>query len=92
MNENKLQKKEPVYRPPVNKFQIYGILVCGLIMILIGIYLTSINVELSGYSNRKQFHITGPATTCLGIAILIFPFYILIKQYKEKKKFDRNIF
>jgi hypothetical protein len=91
MQNINLNKKKPTYYPQVRKFPIYGLVVCGIILILVGVYFQLNYIELSG-DNGEPFRINGPASICFGIAILVFPIYILIKQYREKQSFDRDIF
>ena len=71
MRENDKTKKEPIYNPPIQAFPLYGLIVCGLIMILIGLYMKFINLELLGYSDGENFHITGTAAVSLGFALLV---------------------
>jgi hypothetical protein len=92
INDNITNKQEPIYHPPIHAFPIYGLVVCAVILILIGIYLQINDMELSGKNDGEAFLINGPATICFGVSILVFPIYFLITQYREKKKFDRNIF
>ncbi len=93
MYESELKKKEPTYRPPVKAFSIYGLVVCGAILVIVGIYLqlNKISILGEGYT-RGSYGINGPSIIVLGTLILVFPIYTLIKQHKEKKKFDNNIF
>jgi hypothetical protein len=86
------KKKETTYYPPIHSFPLIGMLVCGIILIFIGIYLHVNNIELQGNRGEDTFRINGPATICFGIATLIYPIYVLIKQYQENKSFDNNIF
>jgi hypothetical protein len=90
INDNITSKQEPIYHPPIHAFPIYGLVVCAVILILIGIYLQINNMELSGKNDGEAFLINGPATMCFGISILVFPIYTLIKQYREKKKLQIN--
>jgi hypothetical protein len=92
MNENITEKEERLYHPPIHAFPIYGLIVCGIILILIGLYLHINDIVPSGNNEEGPFLINGPATICFGVSILVFPIYTLINQYREKKKFDRNIF
>lgn len=91
MNNKTIQKVEPKYYPPIHSFPIIVMLVCGIIMVLIGFYMDSINMELKG-DYGEGFHLTGTSTIYFGIGILLFPIGIMIKQYREKKRFDRNVF
>jgi hypothetical protein len=86
------KKKEPTYHPPIHAFPIYGLLICSFILLVLGIYFQLGNIKISGNDGENSFGINGPSLICFGIAMSIFPFYILIKQYREKKKFDKNIF
>ena len=88
----KEKNKEPKYHPPIHSFPIYGLLVCAAILILVGIYFFLNNIEISGNDGENKFGINGPSSICFGIILLIFPIYTLIKQHKEKKRFDNNIF
>jgi hypothetical protein len=92
MDNSNTRKKEPKYYPPIHSFPLYGLIVCGIILVLIGIYLKVKGIKFLGETGGESFGINGPATICFGIAILVFPIYTLIAQYKEKKRFDNNIF
>jgi hypothetical protein len=92
LNENITKKRKPIYHPPIHSFPIYGLVICGVILVLVGIYFKTNNLELSGNDGENIFRINGAAAILFGIAILIFPICVLVKQYREKKSFDRNIF
>jgi hypothetical protein len=92
MSDNRIKQKEPKYHPPIHAFPIYGLIVCAAILILIGIYLYINNIEVLGNANGDSFGVNGFTSIGFGIALLIFPIYTLIKQYREKKRFDNNIF
>lgn len=87
-----MENKQPKYKPPIHSFPIYGLIVCGAICIFVGFYFQLNNIKISGNDGENEFGINGIGAIGLGIAILIFPIYTLIKQGKEKRSFDRNIF
>ncbi len=89
------KSKDPTYNPPIHNFPLYGLVFCGLIIISIGIIMQLNNIAVKGVavnSYRENYAINGPAAIVFGLAILSFPVYIFIKQYRERKRFDRNIF
>ena len=79
----------------IRPIPLWSMLICGIIIILIGIYLYSTN-SISGGNlpvgtrNGNRFLrgpiiITGTSTIIVGIAICIFPIYQLIKNSYRKK-------
>jgi hypothetical protein len=94
-NDNKNE-----YIPPIRELPIYIILVCGAVIFLtgVGMYFLKINANgnkiADGYDRFLQEHMimNGPGAMLLGYIIFIIPFYILRKQFLERKKFDNNIF
>jgi len=79
-------------------FQLYVILACGIIIILVGIYLTVTAQSAHGISSPDRYGqgggskitIVGPFAIGLGVAMGIFPAYFLIKQRIAKKKLKNN--
>ena len=82
----------------IPSFQLYVILACGIIIILVGIYLTvngqtahGISLpDKTGQGGGRQITIIGPFAIGLGVAMGIFPAYFLIKQGIAKKKLKNN--
>ncbi len=91
MNDDKVEKIKPKYYPPIPKFPIYGLIVCGVILILMGIYLQVNSIEILGKGGEDSFGVNGPTTLFFGIVLLIFPIYTLVQQNKERKQYDKKV-
>ncbi len=92
-NENsELETYSPLYR----NSSLYIMLICGIIIILIGLYLLLFGLNAQGqsrFSNPRsgKVMINGWGTIFIGASISVFPIYNLIKQYFEKKKFTKDV-
>jgi hypothetical protein len=71
---------------------LYIILGCGVIILLIGIYLSINHVIAYGITNGSKYFkggekiiLNGLETIILGVAICAIPIYHLIKKAKEKQ-------
>ncbi len=91
MND-KVEKIKSKYYPPIPSFPLYGLIVCGIMLILIGVYLQINNIEFIGETGGESYGVNGPTSIVFGIVVLIFPIYTLVKQNREKKKYDKNLF
>jgi hypothetical protein len=98
MTNNNHNKKK--YIPPIRELPMYIILVCGAAIFVAGVVMYFLKINTNGnkigdgYDRYVQEHMimNGPGAMLLGYIFFIIPFYILRKQYLEKKKFDNNIF
>ena len=74
-------------------FPLYIILVCGLIVMFIGFYLTITKSKASGLTLPSRFGegggqtriVIGPGSIIIGLGICVFPIYQLIKNKFVKK-------
>lgn len=74
----------------IRPFPLYGMLICGILIFIIGLYLHFTDTGATGrarprYGGGGQITITGAGAIVLGVMILIFPAYQLIKQRKIKE-------
>lgn len=70
---------------------LYGLLTCGVLLVLIGIYLTfshTIAVSLglvSRYTGKATNYVNGPSTIIIGLAGCSIPIYVMIKHHLKNK-------
>ncbi len=78
----------------IRPFQLWAILICGILLALIGGYLIIEGEIINGkaFSNGRMgpkagtaIILNGPIITILGLLISVFPTYQLIKQSKSSK-------
>lgn len=77
----------------VRKFPLYIILTCGIVVTVVGLWLTTSNTLASGTTLPSRYgqgggqHVVlnGPFTILIGILICIFPAFQLIKKTPMKK-------
>ncbi len=92
-NENSdLETYSPLYR----NSSLYIMLICGVIIILIGLIFFFFDLHAQGpsrFSNPTmgKVVINGWAAIFIGAGISVFPFFNLVKQYFEKKKFTKDV-
>ena len=93
MRRTKYVDEEEKYFP-IRPFQLWVILVCGIIVTLIGVYFIIEGEVLTGkaFSNGRMgpragslIILSGPILTFIGLAKCIFPIYHLVKQSKKTK-------
>ena len=79
--------------PEFRKVPVLGILCCGLVIILLGLYLYFIHGQSVGFATRNRSanvsgpsSITGPGAIFIGVLFLIFPVYVLVKQFRKPKR------
>lgn len=100
MRKRKLTKKEQdeldykeirSYKSKFDKIGYYVNFICGILILLVGLYLTfadkiSIGTTLPGRSGSgggQSIILNGPVTLFLGVFFLILPVYSLIKKNKK---------
>jgi len=87
--ENNKDDNYPQYR----SFPLYAILICGLLLLITGLYLliTKQMVDAVTFPGRwgsgggKPFNLTGSSLTLVGLVICVFPVYQLIKRVRQNK-------
>ncbi|MEI9956821.1 MAG: hypothetical protein WDM90_11080 [Ferruginibacter sp.] len=84
-NENDEESKDA---DEIRSFPLYGMLACGIIIFIIGLYMFFSNFSTYGlaaprYGGLRNVTITGKGAIMLGFAICVFPIYQLIKQRKK---------
>lgn len=89
--ENELAQYSPLYRSS----SLCIMLICGVIIISIGLIFFLFDFHAEGpsrFSNPAmgKVFINGWAAVLMGVGISIFPTFNLIKQYFEKKNFKKN--
>ncbi len=92
LEEEGFQKGDMEIRP----VPLYAILFCGIIILVVGLYLFFNDTIANGFSvrtrsgriNGTQFSINGTGAIILGLAVCILPIYQLIKQRKKNKQKD----
>lgn len=76
----------------IRPMPLYGMLICGIIITIAGIYLYSTDHIAGGFTHPVRGHgytkvvLNGAATIVLGLGICIFPVYELIRNYFSKNK------
>lgn len=95
---SKAKEDSPDVSEQLGLFPLSVILVCGIIIIVVGIYLTITTKPAHGISlpdktgqgGGRTITIIGPFAIGLGVAMGIFPAYFLIKRGIPKKKLKGN--
>ncbi|MBS1512212.1 MAG: hypothetical protein JST86_15290 [Bacteroidetes bacterium] len=76
-------------------FPLYGMLVCGSIIFLAGLYLFITGIYVGGYAKPRRgaggyVTITGPGAMALGFMFILIAAIFLINQKNKKRKYKEK--